>query len=153
MKPPISSQTEPAAPADAGLTLLELLVVMTVLVLLATGLSGLGPAGVPSHEESVRQIMAGLTRARTQAIQRAAPVAYVIDPDRRRHGIGAAEAALPPEMRITVTSAAEAAQDGLPSVLFFPDGSASGGRIALASGGAERDIIDIRWLTGAIRRE
>lgn len=147
MKPPILP-TEPWR--DLGLTLLELLVVIAVLAILAVGLPGL-MARPPDHAATVRELVGTLREARANAVFQGKPVDVVVDARSRRYGIGAPTEALPEGTSLTLTSAREIRQVRLPAIRFFTDGSASGGRIVLVTGGRS-DVIEIGWLTGRISR-
>ncbi len=142
--------------AEAGLTLLEMLVVLAILALLATAMPGLGGglvggSGAQAQEAAVRAVMGELRRARAEAIRTAAPVAVAFDARAGRYGREGHEARLPEGTEVGVETAAEASLGPDPAILFFPDGTATGGTVTLALAGRDTRI-EVRWLTGAIRR-
>lgn len=133
------------------MTLLELLVVLTVLALLTAALPAL--TGVtPRFEDSVRALVATLREARAEAVLRGAPTPVVFDLRQRRYGRPGEERAMPEGLTLELETV-DAARLGrrLPSVVFFPDGGASGGVIRV-SDGAQSAVVSVRWLTGAVRR-
>ena len=134
---------------DTGLTLLELLVVISVMALIAVALPSV-LARPAAHGDTVRAVLADLRAARAEAVFAGTPVDMVLDIDRRRYGKGLADRNLPEGTEMTVTTAREITGPGrAPVIRFFPDGSASGGRIGVATG-AQSDVIEVRWLTGGV---
>lgn len=142
-----TSRTD-ARHGDGGLTLLELLVVISVLVLITTAMPGL-IARAPDHASTLRDLVASLREARARAAFGDEPVDLVVDLSARRYGIDHAGAPLPEGTELRLTTARELRHGHLPVVRFFPDGSSSGGRITVLSQGRE-DRIEINWLTGRI---
>jgi general secretion pathway protein H len=137
-----------------GFTLVELLIVVTLLVTLSAVLA---PILMPSPTRTLRATASEVattlreTRRRAQAEQ--ASRRFVVDTDARRFGIEGAGGwrTLPEDVGVELTTAASLAVGReLGGVDFFPDGSSSGGRVALEM--AELSIrVDIEWLTGRIR--
>lgn len=138
-----------------GFTLIELLVVMVIAVLALTVVPPM-LSGTMAHMEvksAVREVAAGLKLARSQAIAAGSSRALLVDTRRhvyflegesRRH-------ALPEGVDLTVnTVAAEATEDGLLGMRFFPDGSSTGGSLVFAGAG-ERYRVEVDWLTGRVR--
>ncbi len=137
-----------------GFTLVELLIVVTLLVTLSAVLA---PILMPSPTRTLRATASEVattlreTRRRAQAEQ--ASRRFVVDGEARRYGIegGGGWHALPDDVGVELTTAASLAagrQRG--GVDFFPDGSSSGGRVALRMD--ELSIrVDVEWLTGRIR--
>ncbi|MGF1502342.1 MAG: GspH/FimT family protein [Paracoccaceae bacterium] len=142
---------------EAGLTLLEILVVVTILVVLATLLPGFGGGGRPDPQTAERALLGTLREARAEAVRTARPVRVVFDTAGRRFGIDTPTRPLPEGVDLTLATAREAAdRRGRPGILFFADGSATGGRLTLSEAGARRGsagVISVRWLTGVARIE
>ncbi len=122
----------PTPTDEAGLTLLELLVVLTILALVSSllayryGVAG----GRESFEREITAVRQLLETARAEAVLRGRL---------RRVPLQEIEAAAP-DLRVA------AAGDRRP-ITFLPDGTASGGMLLLA--GEERSArLEIDWLTG-----
>lgn len=139
------------ASADNGYTLLEMIAVLTILAI-TTAVAVPHFSGTIKHERlnqlglRIARIMA---TARAQAIDQSRPADVVVD--LRRRTIYAADGqtyALPNEISVQVVADrfGGAGQHG-EAIRFYPDGSASGGRITLAATG-ETGNLDINWITG-----
>lgn len=117
--------------ADAGFTLLELLVVLALLALMSATvlprfMAGTGPSARDWAARSAHELRA----ARQQAIIAARPVRVPIAADVAR-------------LRTLDGRAADA-------ILFFPDGGSSGGRITFELRGRQVLVV-VDDLTGAVR--
>ncbi len=146
-------RTSKAGNSDGGFTLLEMLVVITIVVMLAGALANLRFGAGQSHEEAVREILSTLRQARAEAIRNAETTPVIFDLRDRRFGMPGQEKALDASINLTLRTAREARLGrGEQSILFFPDGSASGGSIRVEKG-RETSTITVRWLTGVIRQE
>jgi general secretion pathway protein H len=53
------------------------------------------------------------------------------------------------DLDLTAKVAGEASADGAARILFFPDGTSTGGRLTLSNATAGRTIV-VHWLTGTI---
>ena len=138
--------------SKGGFTLIELVVVIALLALVAAiavpSASRLIDLSSPSDD--VERLAAALRQARMAAIVEGRPRHVFIDPAHRqwRHGkdvttfdsIASITTAVPPVGRRA---------NGMSSIVFLPDGSATGGRIALGDGHRRR-IVTIDWLTGNV---
>ncbi len=134
------------------MTLLEMLVAISILLLFAAALPGL-LSDRASHRDTVSQVISLLRMARLGAITEGAPADVVIDLEDRTIKTDETEASMPPGVAIEVRSARELTLDGeLRRIRFFPDGSATGGVIALSEG-EQQTSIHIHWLTGSVSRE
>ena len=147
-----------AAPArcrgEAGYTLLELLVVITVAGLLTAAFAG----NVFSGRETVElraaafDLTALLKRARGSALADNREAAVFVDVEQKTYGVvGAAEERpLPPEAEIAfLTAAEEVSRERRGAIRFFPDGSATGGGIRLSQNGRSY-LVSVHWLTGQV---
>lgn len=139
---------------SAGFTLLELLVVITILGLALALISGHGPprsAGLEG-KSAATDLAAGLREARAQAIAGNRPVDLAVDVASHRWSIdGRTAKSLPAAFAITMLTVKGATRDeNIATIHFEPDGSSTGGRIGLSDGRRKYDI-DIDWLTGAVR--
>ena len=58
---------------------------------------------------------------------------------------------LPRNVEVTMfTAQSEILSDAAASIRFFPDGSSTGGRVAVSIG-ETKDMIDVDWLTGRVK--
>jgi general secretion pathway protein H len=142
------------AHSQPGFTLLEMIVVLAVLALIA----GLVLARGPPHSTTMELRSAGATVARIMRGARAAAIAadeqIGVDIDLARHSIRVGTTA-PVLLPFTVGLAATAASGvqlgpRYAEIRFAPDGSSTGGSVALTEG-ASRMMIVVDWLTGRVR--
>jgi general secretion pathway protein H len=136
-----------------GFTLLELLLVMVLIAAitgLTIGLLGVGRSG-RQLRDAAQTIATQLRYTRSQALTTGMPQRFEMDLDKRAWtAAGMHHGTLPAELQITFdgvrqeqTTARNAA------IRFFPDGSATGGRISLRTRGVGWRV-DVRWLTGEV---
>ncbi len=141
--------------ARSGFTLLELLVALGLLALLtAVAVPMLvGRQGGATLTASAQAIADGLNRTRGRAIASNRPAAFELDLAERwfRGAEDARPGRIPSAFAVSVTTAqSETGPGDRARFRFFPDGTASGGRIVL-SGATDRREVAIDWLTGRIR--
>jgi len=138
----------------SGVTLLEILVVLTLMafivaVVLPTFGGGVSTAALKS---AAREVAAGLRYARGQAIAQRSEALLVLDvealtftlpPDTHLHR-------LPERLELKLyTAQRDLVGDKIGAIRFFPDGGSTGGRITLAAGERKYDV-DVDWLTGRV---
>jgi general secretion pathway protein H len=144
------------APDEAGYLLLELLVVLAILAL-ALGLA------LPNHRSSgaaleprtfAMRLVSELRLARTTAILRARDVVFEFNSTERWTQIeGLQRVALPAALNLTVVATrARAANSVDARLVFFRDGSSTGGEITVR-GGDVAHVIWVDWMTGVVRVE
>jgi general secretion pathway protein H len=136
---------------DGGYTLLEMIAVLAILAI-TTAVAVPQFSGTIKHERlnqlglRIARIMA---TARAQALDQKRPADVIVD--LRRRTIYAADGqvyALPNEIAVQVVAGRLRGADlHGESIRFYPDGSASGGRITLAATD-ESGNLDINWITG-----
>lgn len=135
--------------SSLGLTLLELLVVITILALLAVATPSLFSSQA-GHADVVRSLTAALREARAHAVFKNTEADLIVDLRARQYGLNHADTDLPPGTELRLTTAQELGTRNQTSIVrFFPDGSASGGQVEITTG-AQSDLIEIGWLTGRI---
>ena len=137
----------------SGFTLIEVIVTLAILglaLVLVAGYkppwsSGLGLKGTAS------ELASGLRLARSEAIAGNRPVAFDLDVTGHVYRVGAgAVRRLPANLSIellTITGERRGANAG--DIRFNPDGSSTGGRIALADD-KQRVAVGVDWLTGRV---
>ena len=141
--------------ASAGVTLLELLVVLTIMAIAAAFVYPMfGGTGVLTAElkSAARQVAAGLRSARGEALAKRQETRLVLDLEQRTFRIDrdASVHALPKlvEMKL-FTAQSDLVNDRVGAIRFFADGGSNGGRVTLTSGARKYDI-DVDWLTGRV---
>ena len=141
-----TSRTE----AQAGFTLLELMVVLVILALTATAVVSIGRSSLESAR--VRSFLveaeAMFRDARTAAIETQSQTVVVIDSEARR--LSFPEGGRTLDLPRGVSLDAEVAVPeggGLPAVRFFPSGGSTGGQLSFGFRGQSYGLR-INWLTG-----
>jgi general secretion pathway protein H len=137
----------------AGFTLIEVIVTLAILgfaLVLVAGYkppwsSGLGLKGITS------ELASELRLARSEAIASNRPVAFDLDVTEHLYRVGSgAKRRLPINLSIELlTISGESRGASVGDIRFNPDGSSSGGRIALAEG-KQRMAVGVDWLTGRV---
>jgi general secretion pathway protein H len=101
-----------------------------------------------------RALASGLRRARGAAIAGNAPVAFVLDLKSRSYRVGTnAPVRLSDDVTLTIdTARSELVGEAAGGIRFYPDGSATGGRISLRGAGerAVVAVVTVDWVTGRV---
>lgn len=137
-----------------GFTLIELLVVIAVSAVL---LAVLAPALRPERahvdvRNTAREFESALRQARAHAIRQNRSDHFVLDVDARsyRSGMNRVIRKVPANLELVLTvAAAGAANDPAGAIVFFPDGTSTGGSIEVAYEGVRYRVV-VDWLTGRI---
>ena len=135
------------SPAEAGFTLLEMTIVLVILGL-ALGLLALrGPMRSRGLElrAATEQVAQTLRAARAEAIAADHTVDVALQPGGYRVGAGRFHPL--PGLSLSASTVLGATQ---PGIRFAPDGSSSGGVVAIADRAQQRRIA-VDWLTGRVR--
>jgi general secretion pathway protein H len=139
---------------DAGVTLLELLVVPSLSGLIAAMTVPFLPGGVSNTElrGATREVAAGLRYARSGAVATRRETRLLLDLEQRTFRIDRDPRVheLPKQLELKLFTAQRDLVDAKSGAIrFFPDGGSNGGRITLAAG--ERKFeVDVDWLTGRV---
>lgn len=137
-----------------GFSLLELTVALAIAALLLVMVvpSGSRRYGAVELQGSARDVAAALRLTRSRAITANREAAFALDLAKavyRPAGAGAA-VALPRGVRVALFTADDELLSGTAGAIrFFPDGSSSGGGVALSRDGVRYDVL-VDWLTGGV---
>ncbi len=138
---------------NSGFTLLELIVVLAIMAL---GLAYVAPNFARTLESvrfqsAVREVASGLRQVRGIALSQGREAVFFLDVEERTYRIDLGRPQrLPQAIALTLNTArSELAGPGQGNIRFFPDGSATGGRIVLALGKLKKRV-DVNWLTGRV---
>ena len=137
-----------------GFTLLEILIVISIIALSYTLLPKMFFSGVSGADlkSNARQVAGGLKLARDAAIYSRKPAFLSLDLGNRSFTVGgdAKVHKLHPEIELKLfTAQDDLVSDTVGTIRFFADGSSNGGRVTVGSG-ARKYLIDIDWLTGRV---
>jgi general secretion pathway protein H len=143
--------------AEEGWSLIELLVVLAIVALVVTiALPGaLTPSQGPSLRLVATDIAVRLRAARSMAVAQNREVAFALDTTARTYGVDGMDAprALPATVDVLITTARQYVRESEAArLVFFSDGTSSGGRIRLTDR-RQRIAIGVEWLTGAVHIE
>jgi general secretion pathway protein H len=143
-----------AAPRLRGVSLLELLVVLSIMGLVAALVIPSFGSGVSTTElkSAARQMAAALRLARSEALATRREHFVLLDLERRVFRVDGdgREIALPRDTELKLyTAQSDLVSDKAGSIRFFPDGGSNGGRVTIAAGERKYEV-DVDWLTGRV---
>lgn len=137
-----------------GFTLFEILLVLAItgsLAMLAA--PNFAPALASARlKATTRDMASALRQARNLAMRQRRDVRLTLDIQQHLYRISGESRIhhVPDEIDLKLFSAdSEILSPERGSVRFFPDGSSTGGRITLSTGGRQQ-FLDINWLTGQV---
>ena len=138
----------------AGVTLLELLIVLMIIAFVTAIVVPTLGGGVSTADlkSATREVASGLRYARDQAIAKRTESLLVIDLDARTFSLppDAHLNKLPEKLDLKLfTAQRDLVSEKVGAIRFFPDGGSNGGRITLAAGERKFDV-DVDWLTGRV---
>lgn len=135
-----------------GFTLLEMLVVITIIALMTTivGLNMRGKQGTDLDSVG-RTLVADLRYVRSKALVGSADSALTFDVASRKYFSRDAtiDRSLPQEISIAVTVDERDIGGTRGRIVFYPDGSSSGGKIRLIKNGRQLEVVTT-WLNGYV---
>ena len=139
---------------DRGFTLLELLVVVTIMAIVYVLVPQMFFSGVSGADlrASSRDIAAGLRQARSIAVNEKRETAVTLDLEKRVFALtgNTRTFQLPEKLELKLyTAQSEIVNERQGAIRFFPDGSSTGGRVTVASG-ERKFLVDVDWLTGKV---
>lgn len=136
-----------------GFTLLEMILVLVIAaVLAAVALPNIQPAiAAMQLQAAARDVASALRHTRGQALSWGREAEFVLNVDKHSYRVAGRNKAyaLPESVKLGLFTADFLMGEGQGSILFYPDGSASGGRVSLEGAGKTR-LVDVNWLTGAV---
>ena len=141
-------------PADSGFTLLELLVVLAIvsMTIAAATISIRGSGGAVRLQPLAVLVAADLKLARANAISQNRPVEVAFDAVKHAYQVQGSRLAvtLPSSIGFQLVTPMEFRRnaDGA-HLIFFADGSSTGGRLTLSDSRLAITLM-IDWLTGAV---
>ena len=139
---------------QAGVTLLELLIVIALMGIIAALVVPMfgGPVSTSELRATARQLAAGLRLARSEAVSERRETFLVVDVAGKRFKVDreAREHTLPAKVDLKLfTAQNDLVSENVGSIRFYPDGGSNGGRITVASGARKFDV-DVDWLIGRV---
>lgn len=144
----------PGEDAQAGFTLLELIVVLTLaaLILGAVMSFSAAPRSHAALAAGARELAAALRATRAQAVATGRSADLTVDVARGLWwSSGHPARAFPSDVRAALyVSEGEVVGPTQGAIRFFPDGSSTGGGVAVEAAGNRFDIL-VDWVTGGVR--
>lgn len=120
-----------AGGVHGGFTLIELIMVMLIVSLASSMVFVAVSSGMfaSSEKKFAREFAATLSRAKTSSLGRGRIVSFLVDGENRRYGVdGGKWKEIPSTIQVAAEGLVEK-KEGVYAVVFYPDGSSSGGDI------------------------
>jgi len=139
---------------NAGVSLLELMIVLMIMAIVAAMVVPMFGSGVSNTQlrSAARQLASGLRLARSEAVAQRRETFLVLDVAGRRFKVDRdpQEHVLPRDVDLKLyTAQKDLVDEKVGSIRFYPDGGSNGGRITVGSGERKYEI-DVDWLTGRV---
>jgi general secretion pathway protein H len=108
-----------------------------------------------AYRQTVQDVTALLRKARQQATLQGVPVAFAFNTANQQYGIaGQSPAKVPEGLKVQLVTAAGAVlADGSQTIVFLPEGGATGGSISLIRGEGSGVRLRVDWLSGLVTKE
>lgn len=141
---------------NAGFTLLELIIVLSIVVfgfgVIAVNMSASDDSR--TLKAAARDLVSGLRYVRSQAMLTHKTATLNFDLSNNSYFLTGQEKSynIKEDIDVTVKTAQSELQNGVAQLRFFPDGSSIGGRITLEKNKLSQEI-NINWLTGHVTLE
>ena len=137
-----------------GVTLLELLIVLSIMAIVAAMVVPMLGNGVSGSElkSAARQVAAALRSARSDALVTRQETRVVLNLEQRTFQIDGdpRQHALPRQVELKLfTAQRDIVDDKVGAIRFYPDGGSNGGRVTIAAGERKYEV-DVDWLTGRV---
>ena len=145
-----------AASRIHGFSLLELLIVLAIAAAMFALVPPLFSGAIQSaeHKATAYELAAALKQVRSQAISTQEERVLTLDLEEKQYigGTNPRPKALPQDLEFALdTARSEQTTEFIGSIRFFPDGSATGGRITLSNATQRKYFVDVDWLTGRVQ--
>ncbi len=140
-----------------GYTLMEVLVTLAIIGLVLAAIPLVAGDRRPGAETRAAaiEVASALRQTRSRAVAQFQSEVFVLDIEKHAYQVGAAgpRKTLPEELSLSLYTARSELQDeSTGRIRFFPDGSATGGRVTLARGNRQY-VVAVDWLTGSVSLE
>jgi general secretion pathway protein H len=140
--------------SSSGFTLLEILLVLAIATALLAFVAPDLYRSISSTElpKTTQQLASALRYSRSQAISLSRPVSLLINVEARHYRVStqAETQALSKQIDFNLLTGATLIQSNEEgAIMYYPDGSSSGGQITLQQGERQQKI-DVNWLTGEV---
>lgn len=141
--------------AEAGFTLAEMLVVLAIMGMVGATVSySAAFSRKPSVEAVAKQVASEARATGFEAVMDARNTALRVSLEERLvAGEGEKAVRIPEGYSIELETARELAGADAGSIVFFPDGTSSGGRITIHGDNGRGAVVAVHWLTGAVSLE
>jgi general secretion pathway protein H len=139
---------------ERGFTLLELMIVLAIIGIVIALVPGFMWRSQPGLgvDVTARGIADALRQARSHAMMQNRDQLFALDVEAHLFRIGGQRAPVQMDKHIEVTfqtARSETIKESIGQIRFFPDGSATGGRIGLTLDGQHVEVV-VDWLTGLV---
>ena len=142
--------------SESGFTLIEIIVVVTIVSLMAVLITTNGIRVSPAvHARAAAQaISVALRASRSEAVMSNRSVSFTLDVVNRFYQWGLTpQQVLTNDLRLSLlTSRDQLALEGVGQIRFDPDGGSSGGRVSIEGGGVVW-WVGVDWLSGRVSIE